>query len=317
MTSMRFRRLGNSGLHVSVVGLGCNNFGRRLDTAGTARVVDAAVDCGITLFDTADVYGTGQSEEYLGAALKGKRDRAIIATKFRSPMGDGPNQQGGGRLWIRKAVEGSLTRLGTDYIDLYQIHSPDPGTPLEETLSTLNDLVREGTVRYIGSSNFQGWQIADADWTARVNHWVPFISAQNNYSLIHRGVENEVIPACERFGVGMLPFFPLASGLLTGKYRRGQEPPEGTRLAGSPASSRWMTDENMEIVEGLRQFAEKRGLSLLQVAIGGLAAQSQVASVIAGATKPEQVVANVEAGAWEPTADDLAEIDRVAPSPRS
>lgn len=314
MADMQYRRLGASGLQVSVVGLGCNNFGRRLDAEGTARVVQTALDCGINLFDTADVYSNGESETYLGRALKDRRERAVIATKFRSPMGEGPNNQGASRGYVRRAVEASLRRLGTDYIDLYQIHAPDPETPIDETLSVLNDLVHEGKVRYIGSSNFAGWQIADADWVARSNHWVPFVSAQNHYSLLHRDVEREVIPACERFGVGMLPFFPLASGMLTGKYRRGQEPPEGTRLAGNPNANRFLNDENFAIVESLERFTQERGLNLLQVAISGLAAQPAVASVIAGATKPEQVVANVEAGSWQPSPEDLAEINRLAPA---
>jgi aryl-alcohol dehydrogenase-like predicted oxidoreductase len=316
MTDMRFRRLGDSGLKVSVVGVGTNNFGRRLDEAAALRVVHAAIDLGINLFDTADVYGAGASERYLGAAIKGKRDRVVIATKFRSPMGDGPNDQGGSRLYIRRAVEASLERLGTDYIDLYQMHEPDPDTPIDETLSTLDDLVREGKVRYIGSSNFAGWQIADADWTAQVNRWTAFVSAQNAYSLLNRAVEREVIPACERFGVGMLPFFPLASGMLTGKYRRGQPPPPGTRLANNPRADRFVNDANFDVVERLERFAAERGIALMHVAIGGLATQPQVASVIAGAMSPEQVVANVEAGSWEPSPEDLAEIDRLAPTQR-
>lgn len=317
MTDMRYRSLGKSGLQVSVVGLGCNNFGRRLDEAATARVVRTALDCGITLFDTADVYGSGESESYLGAALRGRRDEAVIATKFRSPMGEGPYNQGGSRRYIHTAVEDSLRRLDTDYIDLYQMHRPDAATPLEETLSALNDLVHDGKVRYIGSSNFAGWQIADAAWISRTEHLAPFISAQNEYSLLDRSVEQDVIPACERFGVGMLPYFPLASGLLTGKYHRGQQAPEGTRLAGSPRAGEMLNDRNFDVVEGLERFAQERGITLLDVAIGGLAAQPAVDSVIAGATKPEQIEANVKAGAWVPTPEDLAEIDRIAPAPSS
>jgi len=316
MTDMHYRQLGNSGLKVSVVGLGCNNFGRRIDRAGTARVVDAAIDEGINLFDTADVYSDGESEEFLGAAIKNRRDRVIVATKFRSRMGEGPNDSGGSRGYIYRAIEGSLRRLQTDYLDLYQMHSPDADTPIEETLSTLNDLVREGEVRYLGSSNFAGWQLADADWVARVNHWVPFVSAQNHYSLVERGVERDVIPACERFKLGMLPFFPLASGLLTGKYRRGEAAPEGTRLAGNPRADRFLNDTAFDAVEGLERFGQERGVSLLQIAIGGLAAQPQVASVIAGATRAEQVTANAKAGTWVPSAEELAEINRLAPSER-
>ncbi len=317
MTDMQYRQLGNSGLRVSVVGLGCNNFGRRIDRSGTARVVDAAIDEGINLFDTADVYSEGESEEFLGAAIKDRRERVIVATKFRSMMGDGPNDSGGSRGYIYRAVEASLRRLHTDYIDLYQMHSPDAETPIEETLSTLNDLVREGKVRYLGSSNFAGWQLADADWVARVNHWVPFVSAQNHYSLVERGVEREVIPACERFAIGMLPFFPLASGLLTGKYHRGEAAPEGTRLAGNPRADRFLNDTAFDVVEGLERFGKERGVSLLQIAIGGLAAQPQVASVIAGATTVEQVIANAKSGIWIPSAEELTEINRLAPSERA
>lgn len=311
---MEFRQVGNSGLQVSVVGLGCNNFGRRLNRPGSQRVVHAAIDCGITFFDTADVYGDGQSEEYLGAAIKGRRENLIIATKFRSPMGDSPYDQGGSRRYILKAVQASLRRLETDYIDLYQMHAPDPKTPIEETLSALGDLVQNGTVRYVGCSNFSGWQIADADWVGRTSQLTQFISAQNHYSLLERGVEREVVPACRQFGLGVIPYFPLASGMLTGKYKRGQEPPEGTRLAGSPSPGRFMNDSNFDIVERLEAFAATRGLSLLQVAIGGLAAQPEVASVIAGATKPEQIEANVEAATWVPTQEELAEINEMAPT---
>ena len=311
MAEMQYRRLGRSGLKVSVVGVGTNNFGARMDDADVSRVVHAAIDQGITLFDTADVYSRGRSEELLGAAIKGKRERVIIATKFRSPMGEGPYDQGGSRRYLRRAVEASLRRLDTDWIDLYQMHAPDPDTPIEETLAILDDLVHEGKVRYIGSSNFAGWQIADADWIARTERLTPFISAQNHYSLLHRDVEKEVIPACERFDIGMLPFFPLAAGMLTGKYRRGQAAPAGTRLANNPRADRWLSERNFEIVEQLERFASERGVSLLAVAIGGLAAQPQVASVIAGATNADQVGANVEAGLWTPSAEDLAEVDRI------
>lgn len=316
MSDMQFRRLGNSGLHVSVVGLGCNNFGRRVDREGTARVVHAALDCGITLFDTADVYSNGESEEYLGAALKGRRNDAVIATKFASPMGEGPNRKGGSRAYVRQAVEDSLRRLDTDVIDLYQMHWFDPHTPLEETLSTLDDLVHEGKVRYIGCSNFAGWEIADAAWVARENGFTPFVSAQNRYSLITRDIEREVIPACVHFGLGMLPYFPLESGLLTGKYHRGEEPPAGTRLGGSPNPSRFLNDENFQVVEGLEKFAQQHNVSVLDVAMGGLAAQPAVASVIAGATKPEQVEANARAGNWAPDADELKQINEITPSLR-
>jgi aryl-alcohol dehydrogenase-like predicted oxidoreductase len=314
---VEYRRLGHSGLKVSVVGLGTNNFGGRTDESASQKVIDAALDAGVNLFDTADVYSRGKSEEIIGRGIKGRRDAIVLATKFRGPMGEGPNQQGGSRRYLLEAVEASLRRLQTDYIDLYQMHSPDPETPIEETLGALHDLVQAGKVRYIGTSNFQGWQIVDAAWVAHEHHWNPFISAQNHYSLLERGVEAEVIAACARFGVGMLPYFPLASGLLTGKYRRGEAAPPGTRLAASPRASQLLSDAKFDLVERLERFASERGISILHVAIGGLAAQPQVASVIAGATKPEQISANVEAGSWKPTADDLAELDRLSPPPHT
>ncbi|HEX3824577.1 MAG TPA: aldo/keto reductase [Mycobacteriales bacterium] len=307
---MRLRRLGNSGLVVSVVGLGCNNFGRRIDLEATRAVVRAALDEGITLFDTADCYG--DSEDFLGEVLGRHRDDIVLATKFGLDLEGklGPDWEArGSRRYIRKAVESSLRRLRTDWIDLYQFHEPDPATPIEETLAALHELVTEGKVRYVGCSNFAGWQVADADWVARTGRLTPFISAQNHYSLVERGVETELLPACERFGVGVLPFFPLGNGLLTGKYRRGEEPPAGTRLTERRA---WLSDRRFDQVEELEKYAAQRGVSLLEVAIGGLAAKPMVASVIAGATKPEQVRANVAAGAWVPSAEDLAELDDVA-----
>jgi aryl-alcohol dehydrogenase-like predicted oxidoreductase len=306
---MTYRQLGDSGLTVSTVGIGCNNFGRRLDQDGTNAVVRQAVDSGITLFDTADIYGQGASEEMLGLALGSARENVVVATKFGMDMQgtNGPDWGvRGSRRYIRKAVEASLRRLGTDWIDLYQLHRPDPRTPIEETLAALDELVREGKVRYLGSSNFTGWQVVDADWTARAAGTTPFVSAQNEYSLLERDVEDELVPACEHVGVGLLPFFPLASGLLTGKYRRGEPAPEGTRLAGMAdrlAAADWDTIERIEA------YAAQRDLRPIDVAIGGLAAQPAVASVIAGATRPEQVVDNVRAGLWEPTAGDLAELD--------
>ncbi|BCJ52899.1 oxidoreductase [Actinoplanes sp. NBRC 14428] len=315
MSQMSYRRLGTSGLVVSVVGIGCNNFGRKLDLDGTRAVVDAAIDAGITLFDTADIYGTphGSSEECLGTALKGRRDEVVLATKFGMDMeGLNGNDFGarGSRRYIVRAAEASLRRLGTDYIDLYQMHEPDPATPIEETLSALDDLVRSGKVRYLGNSNFAGWQIADADWTARTAGHTPFISAQNQYSLLHRGVEAEVVPACETFGLGLLPFFPLDSGLLSGKYQRGRKPAEGTRLA-TERHKRWFDGADWDRIEALTAYGKERGRSLLEVAIAGLAARPAVTSVIAGATTPEQVRANVAAGAWELTADDIAALDDI------
>ncbi|MFA9430661.1 aldo/keto reductase [Egicoccus sp. AB-alg2] len=313
---MEYRRLGDSGLVVSVAGLGCNNLGRRLDLDGSRRVVHAALDAGITFFDTADAYG--DSELHLGEVLRGHRDEVVLATKFGLPVDhNGPDWQArGSRAYVRRAVESSLRRLRTEHIDLYQYHRPDPATPIEETLAALDELVHEGKVRYVGSSNFAGWQVADADWVARSRGLQRFISAQNHYSLLERDVEAAVVPACGRFGVGLLPYFPLASGLLTGKYRRGEPAPEGTRLHGSPRAQRWLQDARFDVVERLDAFARERGVGLLDVALGGLAAQPAVASVIAGATRPEQITANVAATAWQPTAQDLAALDEVAPTPR-
>ena len=315
MNEMSHRRLGASGLVVSVVGLGCNNFGRRLDADGTRAVVDAAFDAGITLFDTADTYGTprGRSEELLGAALKGRRDQIVLATKFGMDMGgvNGPDRGArGSRSYIVRAVEASLRRLDTDYIDLYQMHAPDPETPIEETLAALDDLVRAGKVRYLGNSNFDGWQIADADWTARAAGGTPFISVQNRYSLLNREVEAEILPACEHFGLGFLPFFPLDSGLLSGKYRRDETPAEGTRLS-LDSYQRFLDGADWEKIEALTAYAEQRGRGLLDVAIAGLAARHPVSSVIAGATTPEQVYANAAAGAWQLTVEDVVVLDEI------
>ncbi|WP_199736996.1 MULTISPECIES: aldo/keto reductase [Micromonospora] len=316
VTEMTYRRLGDSGLVVSVVGIGCNNFGRKLDLDGTCAVVDAALDAGINFFDTADIYGEpqGGSEELLGQALKGRRDDVVVATKFGMDMHglNGPDHGArGARRYIARAVEASLRRLGTDHIDLYQMHEPDPGTPIDETLAALDDLVTAGKVRYLGNSNFAGWQIADADWTASSQGRTRFISAQNHYSLLERGVEAEVIPACERFGLGMLPFFPLANGLLTGKYRRNEAPPAGSRLAGGGRYAARLAAADWDTIEAIEAYAAERGLTMLQVAIGGLAARPAVTSVIAGATTPEQVRANAEAGVWQPTDEDLDALDAI------
>ncbi|MDW5324597.1 aldo/keto reductase [Plantactinospora sp. KLBMP9567] len=308
---MTYRRLGDSGLVVSVVGIGCNNFGRKLDAAGTRAVVDAALDAGINFFDTADIYGEphGGSEEQLGAALRGRRDDVVLASKFGMSMSgmNGPDHGArGARRYVARAIEASLRRLGTDHIDLYQMHEPDPGTPIEETLNALDDLVRAGKVRYLGNSNFTGWQVADAAWTARTRGLTPFISAQNEYSLLNRSVETEVVPAARHFGLGLLPFFPLADGLLTGKYKRGAQPPSDSRLAGpSPRYAARLASAPWDTIEALEKYAAERGRSLLDVAIGGLAAQPAVTSVIAGATTPDQVRANAAAGRWQPTPDDL------------
>jgi aryl-alcohol dehydrogenase-like predicted oxidoreductase len=297
---MRTRTLGDGGPEVSVVGLGTNNFGPRIDYEQAFAVVDAAIDAGATLFDTADIYGNGASEDFIGRALDGRRDRVLIATKFGKPMADGPDLARGSPAYIRWAIEHSLRRLRVETIDVYQMHEPDERTPIEETLGALNELVQEGKARFIGSSNFSAQQIEEADRVARELGFARFVSAQNEYSLLRRDVEDDALPTCERLGIGMLPYFPLASGLLTGKYRRGERASEG-RLAG-----RDIPEERWDKVEALQRFAEERGVSLLDVAVGGLAAMPAVASVIAGATRPEQVRANVEAGEWEPSEDDLA-----------
>jgi aryl-alcohol dehydrogenase-like predicted oxidoreductase len=310
---MRYTALGNSGLIASVVGLGCNNFGGRLDLAGTRAVVEAAIDCGITLLDTADSYGGGgRSEELLGEVLAGRREQVVLATKFGhrgADLGYGPAAGArGGRAYIRRAVEQSLRRLRTDYIDLYQIHTPDPQTPIAETLAALNELVAEGKVRYLGHSNFTGWQIAEAACAADRHGSVPFVSAQNHWSLLERDAEAEVVPAARHFGLGVLPYFPLANGLLTGKIRRGQPAKEGTRLAGRDS---YVTEAKLDIVEALAAWAESHGTSLLAIGIGCLAAQPGCASVIAGAMSPEQVKANAEAADWIPSSEELAEVDAI------
>jgi aryl-alcohol dehydrogenase-like predicted oxidoreductase len=303
---MRKRRLGEEGPEVSVVGLGCNNFGMRVDLEGTRAVVDAAVDAGVTLFDTADIYGNkGGSESYLGEVLEGRRDGVVLATKFGGDMGDGTKARGS-RAYIHKAIEESLQRLRTDVVDLYQYHTPDNVTPFDETFGALDELVRAGKVRYVGHSNLTAAQIEEVDAICREQGFARPVSAQNRYSLLRREAEQELLPTCVRLGLGVLPYFPLASGLLTGKYRRGEEGPEGTRLA---AREDVFTDETFDRLEALEEFAQERRLTLLQVAIGGLLAQPAIASVIAGATKAEQMRANVEAAEWEPTPEDLAALN--------
>jgi aryl-alcohol dehydrogenase-like predicted oxidoreductase len=303
---VRTRRLGNEGPEVPVVGLGCNNFGGRVDLEGTRAVVDAALDAGVTLFDTADIYGNkGGSESFLGEVLEGRRERVVLATKFGGDMGDG-TQARGSREYIRKAIDASLQRLRTDYIDLYQYHTPDKLTPLAETFGALDELVREGKVRHVGHSNLEAAQVEEVDGLAREHGWSRPVSAQNRYSLLHRDPEGDLLPVCERLGLGVLPYFPLASGLLTGKYKRGEARPGGTRLA---ERDEVFTDETFERLEALESYAEDRGISLLDVAIGGLLGQPAVASVISGATKPEQVRANAAAGEWQPSAKDLTALN--------
>jgi aryl-alcohol dehydrogenase-like predicted oxidoreductase len=310
MTELPARTLGHSGLEVSVVGLGCNNFGRRLELEATRGVIDAALEAGVTFLDTADVYGRGASEEQLGQLLEDRRDSVVLATKFGMDMGDGKGPRGS-RDYINQAVEASLRRLRTDVIDLYWYHAPDGVTPIAETLSALDELVRAGTVRAIGASNFSAAQLEEADRAASEHDLTRFTAVQNEYSLLVRDAEGDVLPACERLGLGFVPYFPLASGLLTGKYRRGQNAPAGTRLAGR---SRVATDEQFDVLEGLERYAEEHDLSLLQVAFGGLLARPVVSSVIAGATKPEQIRTNAAAATWSPDEDDLAALGAVIAS---
>jgi aryl-alcohol dehydrogenase-like predicted oxidoreductase len=309
---VRYRPLGSSGLIVSVVGLGTNNFGMRIDRQRAREVVEAALEAGITLIDTADIYGGGgDSESFIGDALEGRRDQVVLATKFGGDMSgkNGPDWGArGSRRYVRVAVESSLRRLQTDWIDLYQFHFPDPFTPIEETLAALDELIREGKVRYVGSSNRKAWQVVEAEHLARRDGFTRFISAQNHYSLLDRGVEDELAPACVQYGIGILPYFPLAHGLLTGKYRRGHPPPEGTRLEGRPER---LTDDAFDQVEALERFGQERGRTLLEVAISGLAAKPAVGSVIAGATSPDQVRANAEAGDWELSEADLEALNRI------
>lgn len=311
---MRMKSLGRSGLKVSVVGLGCNNFGMRIDQAATDLVVTKALDQGITLFDTADAYGNkGGSETMLGKALGARRKDIVLATKFGLPMGEGDLMKGASRRYIMNAVEASLKRLGTDYIDLYQVHFPDPETPIDETLSALDALVTQGKVRYIGSSNFAGWQIAESWYIAKELGLSKFVSAQNHYNLLDRKIEQEVVPAAKAYGASILPYFPLASGMLTGKYRRGADLPNDGRLTvWGERGKQMLSDANFDLVEKLTAFAEARGHSMLDLAFGWLASQPHVASVIAGATKPEQVEMNVAAGAWEMNAEELAEVGRIS-----
>jgi aryl-alcohol dehydrogenase-like predicted oxidoreductase len=316
---MRYQPLGTSGLQVSVVGLGCNNFGGRLDVSRTRAVIDAAIDAGITLFDTADGYGGhGASEEAMGEVLEGRWDQVVLATKWGHQGGDmgygAAAGAKGGRKYIRHAVEQSLRRLRTDHIDLLQLHSPDPVTPIAETLAALDELIQAGKVRYIGHSNFVGWQLAEAAFVAKENGLNPFISAQNHWSLLERDSEREVVPAARHFGLGVLPYFPLANGLLTGKIRRGQPVPENSRLA-EPRRQGYVTDEKLDRVEALAKWGAEAGRSLLEIAIAGLAAQPGCASVIAGATSAEQVQANAAAGDWAPTTEELAAINGIVPPP--
>lgn len=310
---MQIRNLGGSGLRVSAVGLGCNNFGQRTDLETSRKVIHKAIDLGVTLFDTADIYaGRGGSETVLGEVLGPRRKDIILATKYAKPMSDDGAKQGASRRYIMAAVEDSLRRLKTDYIDLYQQHDCDPLTPIEETLRALDDLVRQGKVRYVGNSNFPAWRIAEAELVGRAANTVRFVSCQDEYSLLVRGIEKDLLPAAQHYNLGLLPFFPLASGLLTGKYQRGAVAPDDTRFSKMPAlRDRYVTPRNEDIVEKLAAFAKARGHSMLELAFSWLAARPQVSSVIAGATRVEQIEANVKAIDWALTADEMAEIDRI------
>lgn len=309
---MEYRYLGPTGLQVSVVGLGTNNFGFRMDESSSIRVAKFAIDQGINFLDTANMYGRGLSEERIGKALKDVRKGVILATKFGMAMGEGPNSLGGSRHHIMQQVEDSLRLLQTDYIDLYQIHRPDPNTPIEETIRALDDLVHQGKVRYIGCSNFSAWQTCEAVWTSRSLSMASFVTVQPEYNMLNRSIESELLPFCDKYNIGILPFYPLASGFLTGKYVQGKDAPDGTRLAGNErARENTLTDKNFRILSGLSKFADKHGRPMVELAIAWLLARPSVSSVIAGATKEEQIVANVKACDWQLSADDMDEIDRI------
>ena len=315
---MEYRSLGRSGLKVSAIGLGCNNFGMLINEQQTKTVVDAALDQGITLFDTADVYGgRGKSELFLGKALGKRRSQAVVATKFGNPMGDSVNETGASRRFIMNAVEASLKRLGTDYIDLYQIHKPDPDTPIEETLRAMDDLVRQGKVRYIGCSNFQGWQLVESHWIAESTGLENFVSAQNRYSLLNRDVEFDLTPVCEKYEVGILPFFPLESGLLTGKYQFGKAPKKGTRWHAwqgrGPMADAFWSEDRFAMVEKLQALSDEHGHSLLELAVGWLLDNPCVSSVIAGATKATQIKSNVKAAQFRPSQEEKDSVDAISP----
>ena len=306
---MEYRKLGTSGLQVSTVGLGTNNFGARIDEERSATVVRQAVEEGINFIDTANIYGRGVSEERIGKAVKDIRSQVLIATKVSGPMGDGPNARGNSRHHIMQEVEDSLRRLQTDYIDLYQIHFTDSNTPIEETLRALDDLVHQGKARYIGCSNFASWQVCEAIWTSRSLNLTPFVSVQPEYNLLNRTIEHELVPFCQAYDIGILPFFPLASGFLTGKYRQGEPVPEGTRLTGNArAQERTLTEKNFATLTRLENFSEELGHPIVELAFAWLLGNPAVSSVIAGATRPEQVVANAKAADWHLTPEDMEEI---------
>jgi len=309
---MEYRRLGSSGLKVSEVGLGGNNFGWWADEQTSNTVINHAIDMGINFIDTADVYDRGHSEEFVGKAVKSKRSQVIIATKFCAPMGEGPNERGGSRYYIMKAVDASLKRLQTDYIDLYQMHMPDPTTPIEETLRALDDLVRVGKVRYIGCSNFAAWQLCEALWTSKVNNLQSFVTVQPRYNLFDRRIETELVPCCQDYGIGVIPYSPLAGGLLTGKYHKGEAPPEG-RLSGQMSQATGLFSEaNWGKLTKWEAFATEHGHTMGELAVAWLLAKPWLSTVIAGARKIEQVSANVAAAEWKLTAEELAQVEAIS-----
>jgi aryl-alcohol dehydrogenase-like predicted oxidoreductase len=308
---MQYRKLGNSGLEVSVVGLGTNNFGGRIDYEQTVKVLNQTLDDGINFIDTANSYGKGLSEEFIGKALKEKRHDVIIATKVASQVGEGPNQKGASRKHIMDQIEKSLKRLQTDYIDLYQIHFPDPETPIEETLNTLNDLVHSGKVRYIGSSNFASWQLCEAVLTSQNEHLTQFVSEQPEFSMIRRKAAKDLLPFCNKYNISIIPYFPLYSGLLTGKYKRGEPAPDGTRLSTGPMAAKFLREDYFDLIDQLQNWANKRDHTIGELAISWLLAHKAVGSVIAGATKPEQVTANAKASDWELSQSEKNEVDEI------
>jgi len=308
---MEYRNLGKAGLKVSEIGLGSNNFGWWADEQTSITIINHALDLGVNFIDTADMYGKGQSEEFVGKAVEGKRSQVIIATKFSSPMGEGPNDRGGSRYHIMQAVDASLSRLQTDYIDLYQMHFPDTTTPIEETLRALDDLVRAGKVRYIGCSNFAAWQLSEALWTSRVCNLQSFVTVQPQYNLLSRQIETELVPYCQAYNIGIIPYFPLASGFLTGKYRPGETATEGRLSRESPMSRGFLTEANWQKLTKLEAFATNHGHTVGELAIAWLLAKPQLCSIIAGATKTEQVSANVAASGWKLTAEEIAEVDAI------
>ncbi len=306
---MKYRQLGSSGLQVSAIGLGTNNFGRRLDAAATETVVHAALDAGVNMIDTSNSYGNGDSEEFIGRALRGRRHEAVLATKVSSRVSDGPNNAGNSRKHIYDQVDVSLRKLRTDYIDLYQIHWWDPNTPIEETLRALDELIRVGKVRYAGCSNFAAWQVCESHWTAKTLGINGFVSMQPHYSMLYRQPEEEMIPFCEKYGIGVLPYYPLENGFLTGKYRRGQPAPDGTRLAENDRGT--FTSRNFDILENLEGFASERGHTILELAFAWLLASPMVSSVIAGATRIEQVEVNAASAVWSLTSEELEEVNAI------